>query len=149
MLDSAEKLVIMRNEQGVVIFDNAAHRELVGTSIVGVKPQEIIHENESYRLCLEKDKNLLQDEHLMFHKDKEFFEGIEYDTIREKMVYNGKKFIIATVCPSNTGLMDVTKDELTKCYTRSFLKYHLAPYDNRIVAFLDMNGFKAINDNYG
>lgn len=149
MLDSAEKLVIMRNEQGVVIFDNAAHRELVGTSIVGVKPQEIIHENESYRLCLEKDKNLLQDEHLMFHKDKEFFEGIEYDTIREKMVYNGKKFIIATVCPSNTGLMDVTKDELTKCYTRSFLKYHLASYDNRIVAFLDMNGFKAINDNYG
>ncbi|WP_081635144.1 GGDEF domain-containing protein [Vibrio jasicida] len=149
MLDSAEKLVIMRNEQGVVIFDNAAHRELVGTSIVGVKPQEIIHENESYRLCLEKDKNLLQDEHLMFHKDKEFFEGIEYDTIREKMVYNGKKFIIATVCPSNVGLVDVSKDELTKCYTRSFLKYHLGAYENRIVAFLDMNGFKAVNDAFG
>ncbi len=149
LIDSTEKLVIIRNEQGVVMYDNTAHRELVGTSIVGVDPQDIISENESYRLCLEKDKFILFDDELMFHKDKEFFDGVEYETIREKMVYNDKKFIITTVCPSNVGLMDVSKDELTKCYTRSFLKYQLSSYDDRIVAFLDMNGFKAVNDTYG
>ncbi|CAH1525718.1 Diguanylate cyclase [Vibrio jasicida] len=149
LIDSTEKLVIIRNEQGVVVYDNTAHRELVGGSIVGIDPQEIIQENESYRLCLEKDKHVLFDDELMFRKDKEYFDGIEYDTIREKMVYNDKKFIITTVCPSNVGLVDVSKDELTKCYTRSFLKYHLGAYENRIVAFLDMNGFKAVNDAFG
>ncbi|WP_114765532.1 GGDEF domain-containing protein [Vibrio rhodolitus] len=149
LIDSTEKLVIIRNEHGVVTYDNAAHRELVGTSIVGIDPQDIISENESYRLCLEKDKYILIDDDLMFHKDKEFFDGVEYDTIREKMIYNDKKFIITTVCPSNVGLMDVSKDELTKCYTRSFLKYQLNSYEDRIVAFLDMNGFKAVNDTFG
>ncbi|OLQ94433.1 diguanylate cyclase [Vibrio ponticus] len=149
LIDATEKLVIMRNQDGVAVYDNLAHQELVGASIVGTAPQDIIAENAAYEICLKKDQIVLEDDSLMFHKDTEFFDGVGYETIREKMVYNDNKFVITSICPSDSGLMDVSRDELTHCYTRSFLKYHLDSYQGRTVAFLDMNGFKAINDRFG
>ncbi len=149
LVDSTEKLVVFRNDEGVVIYDNTAHREFVGSSIIGLNPQDLVEENEHYRICLKKDKKLLYDKELMFIQETEEFDGTQYDTIREKMVYNNKDFIITTICPSNVGLVDSHKDELTKCYSRSFIKYHLTSYNEQIVAFIDLNGFKLINDTKG
>ncbi|MFI3247408.1 MAG: GGDEF domain-containing protein [Ferrimonas sp.] len=149
LIDCTEKLVIFRNDEGVVIYDNAAHRTLIGGSIIGVDTKTLTDGNKDYEVCLAKDKKLLDNDNLMFIQESENFDGVMYDTIREKMSYNNKSFIRTIVCPSNLGLGDTHKDELTQCNSRAYLKYHLTAFDEHMVAFIDLNGFKLINDTKG
>lgn len=149
LFNSTEKIVILRNENGVVVYDNAAHQKISGGSLVGTDPKELITNNEAYANCIEKDLSLLKDPNKLFYKGKEKFEGIEFTTIREKIIYNSKPFIMTTISELHSSLIDASMDELTKCYNRSYLKTKFGCYERKVVAFLDMNGFKLVNDQYG
>ncbi|MGL5047343.1 MAG: EAL domain-containing protein [Shewanella sp.] len=112
LFDSTERLMVIRNQEGTVIYDNAAHRSVVGGSIIGIDAKKVAEENESYKVCLVKDQKLRNNEKIMFSKNSEIFDGKEYDTLREKMFFNNNHFVITTVREANSGLLDVQNDEL-------------------------------------
>ena len=149
LIDTTDKLVIMRNDEGTVIYDNEAHRSYIGKSLVGIPANEIVDTYEGYQTCIDADKQILENPDLSFQKSFEIFDGIKYETIREKMNFNGRTFIITTICQVESGLIDVSYDELTGCYDRAFLRMSENTFVNRVVAFIDLNGFKAINDRFG
>ena len=149
LIDTTDKLVIMRNDEGTVIYDNDAHRNYIGKSLVGIPSSEIIAKYEAYQTCIDADKLILDNPDLSFQKSFEIFDGIKYETIREKMNFNNRTFIITTICPVESGLMESGYDELTGCYDRSFLRTSENSFSNRVVAFLDLNGFKTVNDEFG
>lgn len=150
LIDSNEKLVIIRNSNGVVIYDNKAHQHVLGdTTLVGIKPKDIIESSPDYQLCIDQDRQLIFNENALYHIDEEDFNGDKYHTIREKLTYNNRHFVITNVCPYNKGLTNITKDNLTGCQTREFLNQDLGLYNNCLLAFLDLNGFKKVNDSFG
>ncbi|RJX75570.1 diguanylate cyclase [Vibrio sinensis] len=149
LFNSTEKLVVLRNEYGVVVYDNTAHQKVVGRTLVGIDPKELIEINDTYFNCIKQDQYLLQDDQRLFHKSKEIFDDVEFTTIREKIIYNGNPFVMTTISEVNASSLDVSRDELTKCYNRSYLNTKFGCCENKVIAFLDMNGFKAINDQYG
>lgn len=149
LIDSTDKLVIMRNDEGTVIYDNDAHRKYIGKSLVGIPSSEIIAKYEAYQTCIDSDKIILDNPDLSFQKSFEIFDGIRYETIREKMNFNNRTFIITTICPVESGIMDSCYDKLTGCYDRSFLSTSENSFSNRVVAFIDLNGFKTVNDEFG
>lgn len=149
LIDATNKLVVMRNEKGVVIYDNSAHRTFTNGSIVGIAPEQIISQYEMYSTCIDKDQYVLNDEKILFHKSIEEFQGVKYETIREKMTHNDKHFVMTTICPIDSGLIEFCRDELTQCYNRTIFKSTSQYYHGNIVAFIDLNGFKAINDKHG
>ena len=149
MLESSEKLVIIRNNSGVVIYENKAHKNLAGHALFGLNPQSIIASSADYQTCLEQDSRLIMNNDALYHIDEEEFGGDKYHTIREKVFYNNRIFIITNICPIDKSFNNITKDKLTGCHTREFLHQNLNMYNNCLLAFADLNGFKAINDNYG
>lgn len=149
LIENADKFIVMRNDNGVVVFDNREHQRLTGGSIVGKPAQSVIDLNENYRICIDKDRRLLSLDKVNFIRDIEMFDGLEYETIREKLIYNNRKFIITTIQPLDVTSSSLSKDELTGCFNRSYLKTNLISFTNKTVAFLDLDGFKKINDVLG
>ncbi|MFI3246620.1 MAG: EAL domain-containing protein, partial [Ferrimonas sp.] len=150
LFDSTSKVIVFRNEEGIVTYDNQAHQDARGYSTLGLNPKRMVAKDPAYELFLKLDKKLLDDTSKLYMKNVEFYEGQKYDVLREKLSYNNRQFIAVTTSSVADGLAyGKEKDDLTKCYTRSFIKTHVNSYDGRLVAFLDMNGFKKINDTFG
>lgn len=104
LISSAEEIVIIRNSEGVVIYDNEAHQKLIGKSLVGISPHKIVEKNNDYSFYLEKDRQLLQDKNTKVKKNNEFFKGVEYKIVREKIIYNNRSFVITTVTSLENGV---------------------------------------------
>ncbi len=149
LIESSDKIVVVRNDKGVAIYENDAHKLFTGMSIVGIAPEKLLKLNPNYKICLDKDKSLLINESVTFNEDKEIYFGVEYLSIREKINFNGAKFVISTITPMLSCLSDACCDELTGCYSRSFLSYSIMSFSDYSLIFLDLDGFKMVNDTYG
>ncbi|MGL5336657.1 MAG: EAL domain-containing protein [Enterovibrio sp.] len=149
LIDSTEKLVIIRNRKGVVIYDNMAHKALVGGSLVGIDPKEIIKNNKDYSICIEKDMLLISEPEVMFYIDEEMFGGETYQTIREKLIYNDEIFILTNICKSSKSLDSVSKDKLTGCYAREYLKNDFSYYQDSLLSYISLRDLKVIDDKLG
>ncbi|WP_434999546.1 GGDEF domain-containing protein [Vibrio scophthalmi] len=145
----AENSIVMRNDEGVVVFDNLEHQRLTGGSIVGKTVESVIKLNENYKICIEKDKYLLSLSEVNFFRDIEVFDGIEYETVREKLLYNDRNFIVTTIRPLDVRSSNLNVDELTGCFTRSYFRTNLTSFSNKTIAFIDLDGFKKVNDILG
>ncbi len=106
LFNSTKKLIVIRNEHGVVVFDNIAHQKAFNGSLVGLIPDYIVEKIPQYANCITKDQELIKDAKVLFHKDFEEFGSETYETIREKMSFNDQTFIMTTVSQINTGIMD-------------------------------------------
>ncbi|MGL4380933.1 MAG: GGDEF domain-containing protein [Vibrio sp.] len=147
MMENSNKLFIIRNEQGVVIYENVKHKETIGFSLYQKSPNEIVKLIPDYKKCLDDDKILTRSDQDFMIQD-EIFNGNSYITCRQRIKHNNNTFIMTTINSQENSLI-YSKDKLTDCYTRDLFSNHIElekSYQNCVIAYIDLNGFKAIND---
>ncbi|MDD9157421.1 GGDEF domain-containing protein [Aliivibrio sp. S4TY2] len=149
VLKNSERIFALRNSDGVVLFENKSHENFFGRSLIGVPVKDVISIVPDYSLCIDDDKHLLNSAE-MFSVKKEIVNNQLYFTIRQKVLLENKVYISVTVYEENKGLF-IGKDNLTGCRSRDCIKGIEKSffYENKVLAFIDLNGFKKINDGYG
>lgn len=103
----------------------------------------------SYKHCISDDNHLLNSKD-NYSIEKELFYNVNYLTIRQKVSFNHDTFIFTTIYEESEGSF-LNKDPLTSYLLRDSIKNEDNSffYNGKIIAFLDLNGFKVINDNHG
>ncbi|MGL5429936.1 MAG: GGDEF domain-containing protein [Vibrio sp.] len=150
MINNSDKLFVIRDEQGMVIYENLKHKDFIGISLLQKNPIDLIENIPDYKKCLDND-NILIKSHQCFMIKDEIFNDKLYITCRQKITHNNKAFILTTVNSHENSIV-YQKDTLTNCYTRDLIKNiktldHL--HKKLIIAYIDLDGFKLINDIYG
>ncbi|HAS6025788.1 TPA: diguanylate cyclase [Vibrio vulnificus] len=150
LMNVSEKMLVIRNEFGKVIYENNMHREFIGFDSSHKSVSEVIKLIPDYAKCLKDDEVLINSDQ-DFLITEENFNDNTYITCRQKIKFGGKSFIMTTINIKKSGSMYIM-DDLTGCYTKEFLKNNFeinGRYKNCLIAFIDLNGFKLINDRYG
>lgn len=149
IVNNSERMMVIRDNEGVVIYENKKHEQFFGRSLVGLKKESVIDIFKDYGLCLVDDALLLNSRDY-FSVKKELFNNASYFTIRQKVSFNNELFVLVTVYEEKRGFF-VNKDPLTGCDTRDCIAQIKKGglYSEKIVAFLDLNGFKNVNDTLG
>lgn len=149
IINNSDKMVVIRNSNGVVLFENKKHEDFFGRSLVGLSKDDVIAQCPDYKLCILDDVLLLNSKE-MFSVKKEIVNNDTYFTIRQKVSFNKDIYILVTVYEESKGIF-ISKDPLTGCMNRDMLKTinNNKFYNNKVIAFIDLNGFKKINDNLG
>lgn len=149
IIDSSSNLVVIRNASGRVIYDNQAHQDLMGMSLVGLNPEDITQIFPDYERCLIDDKELISSTQF-FSIKRECFDKDNYKVIRQKSRQNDQCFVIVSIYKEEHG-GSYSTDTLTGCMLRDYLTRSdiKMKFRDKVVAFIDLNGFKFINDSKG
>ncbi|HDZ5414930.1 TPA: GGDEF domain-containing protein [Vibrio harveyi] len=149
IMDSSPNLVVIRNCSGVTVYENKAHKKFLQFDTQGVDPESIIERIPDYKKCIIDDLELINSGNY-FSINKEIFYEKEFRVIRQKSYHNGRCFIITTIYEEELGF-NFHYDELTGCLGRSYLnkQSNNIRFKGNAIAFLDLNGFKAVNDTFG
>ncbi|HAS8263906.1 TPA: GGDEF domain-containing protein [Vibrio vulnificus] len=150
LINISDKMLVIRNEFGEVIYENNMHREFIGFDSSRKSVSEVIKLIPDYAKCL-KDDEILINSGQSFLITEEYFNDNTYMTCRQKINFGDKVFIMTSINIKKNGSIHVM-DALTDCYTKEFLKNNFemnGRYKNCLIAFIDLNGFKLINDKYG
>ena len=149
ILKNSDKMFALRNSDGVVLFENNNHEKFFGRSLVGLPFKDVVDILPDYSYCIDDDRNLLNSPE-MFSVKKELVNYKLYFTIRQKITFEKHTFIAVTVYEESKGLY-ISRDPLTGCLSRDSINSieKSVFYEDKVVAFIDLNGFKLINDNLG
>ncbi len=150
LLNDCDNFIIIRDSDGVAIYNNQNHINYMGADFVGIPPEQLYDAYAGYQPCIDLDSKLLNSNSNFLISNESVSTGSEiqsFQTFRQKIQYIGKFFIVCTVYrDSNT--LTMRKDSLTGLYSREILlTEYIKKYSNLI--FIDLNGFKKINDELG
>lgn len=149
MLNNADCLVIIRDINGKTVFNNKKHISFYQLDFVGLSIKNIQNIVPDYSACLQSDQELINSDNLVLSKEEHFtINGYTktYITQRNKIQCGSNLFVMTSVYDKDEAQIEYI-DSLTSCYTRDKLSPKLN--DFQFVAFIDLNDFKSINDNYG
>ncbi|WP_305461805.1 bifunctional diguanylate cyclase/phosphodiesterase [Photobacterium leiognathi] len=149
MINNAECMVIIRDINGEVIFNNKKHIQFYGFDLVGHSIDEIKETLPGYDACLQADLELIESDNIVLSKEEVVLingEEKTFVTQRNKVICGDNLFVMTSVYDKDDAKVEKI-DSLTSCYTRDHLSDDLNDY--QYVAFIDLNNFKYINDNYG
>ncbi|PHZ60666.1 hypothetical protein CRG86_006945 [Photobacterium leiognathi] len=149
MINNAECMVIIRDINGEVIFNNKKHIQFYGFDLVGHSIDEIKETLPGYDACLQADLELIESDNIVLSKEEVVLingEEKTFVTQRNKVICGDNLFVMTSVYDKDDAKVEKI-DSLTSCYTRDHLSNDLNDY--QYVAFIDLNNFKYINDNYG
>ncbi|WIH21721.1 bifunctional diguanylate cyclase/phosphodiesterase [Photobacterium damselae] len=150
LIKDCESFIIIRDTKGTAIYNNENHINYMRKDFVGIPVSEIYKQYPDYPYCIELDNKLLcsNSNFLVSNESVCVDHNIEcFQTFRQKIQYFDQTFIICTVYRDNNTLT-MRRDALTGLYSREILSTPYANNYNRLI-FIDLNGFKAINDKYG
>ena len=147
VIESSEKFIVIRNNEGVVVYENVRHREFFGMALTGEDPLNIIDIYPDYANCLQDDNDLIHSNRFFSITNERFNND---KVIRQKSYHNENFFIVTTIYKEEDG-SHYNYDDLTGCFLRDYLNRVDVKnkFNNKVVAFLDLNGFKKINDSMG
>lgn len=149
-LNCASRLVIIRDSEGNALFNNQAHIDFMQVDLVGLPLNKIFEQFEQYKGCIAIDKNLIESKsNFLAVRESVDFDGKikSYYTFRQKINHYGKILII-TIVYDEDDRDSFPRDALTDCFDRTILNsYYMNNFN--MVAFIDMDGFKKINDKFG
>ena len=140
--------VVIRDKDGNVVFNNEHFINFIGIDLVGIPVDEVCEKITDYRSCLSVDNELLSSDSCFMMADEIIETKNDSElvhTYRQKVSHFGQHFIICSVY----GAIDsIVVDPLTNCYQKNYLS---STYMNqyKILVFIDLDGFKEINDNLG
>ncbi|WP_318485009.1 bifunctional diguanylate cyclase/phosphodiesterase [Photobacterium leiognathi] len=149
MINNAECMVVIRDINGEAIFNNKKHIQFYGFDLVGHSIDEIKETLPGYDACLQADRELIDSDNIVLSKEEVVFingEEKTFVTQRNKIICGDNLFVMTSVYDKDDAKVEKI-DSLTSCYTRDHLSDDLNDY--QYVAFIDLNNFKYINDNYG
>lgn len=115
VISNNTRMMVIRNSQGVVIFENKKHEAFFGQSIVGMSLEKVLSIFPDYKNCI-YDDSLLINSNNNYSMEKEFFFNINYFTIRQKVNFNNETFIFTTVYEESEGAFS-NKDNSKGCPT--------------------------------
>ncbi|PSU58796.1 GGDEF domain-containing protein [Photobacterium phosphoreum] len=140
--------VIIRDKEGNAIFNNEHFVNYIGIDLVDVSVEEACEQITDYRTCLNIDNELLLGDSCFMMSDEviETKNGSELVHIyRQKVSHFDQYFIICSVYEAADTII---VDELTTCYQKNYL-YSTYMNQYKILVFIDLDGFKDINDSFG
>ncbi|WP_318464806.1 bifunctional diguanylate cyclase/phosphodiesterase [Photobacterium leiognathi] len=149
MINNAECMVVIRDTNGEAIFNNKKHIQFYGFNLVGHSIDEIKETLPGYDACLQADRELIDSDNIVLSKEEVVLingEEKTFVTQRNKIICGDNLFVMTSVYDKDDAKVEKI-DSLTSCYTRDHLSDDLNDY--QYVAFIDLNNFKYINDNYG
>lgn len=149
IMNNNERMIVIRCSNGIVIYENKQHEDFFGKSSVGRKIIELVEQYPDYVRCVNDDRYLINSDDFYSVK-KEVVNDELYFTIRQKINLNNEFFVITTIYEEKRGVF-INKDTLTNCLLRDSIERFKksGTYNDKVIAFLDVNGFKLINDNHG
>lgn len=143
-------LFILRDENGIAIYNNKKHIDYLGCDLVAMPINEVLARFPDYQTCLQLDQQLInkKSDILMSNETVEV-DSItkQFHTYRQKIKYFNKTFIMTFVYEDDQDIQS-SIDPLTGCFTRTKLEQIDTSTYNTMV-FIDLDGFKNINDQYG
>ena len=143
-------LFILRDEHGVTIYNNKKHSDYLGCDLVGMSVPDVLQRFPDYQTCLQLDQQLLNNKSDILMSDETVEVGsstMHFHTYRQKIKYFDKSFVMVFVYEDKQDVQ-APIDSLTGCFTRAKLN-HIDINAYNTIVFLDLDGFKNINDQYG
>ncbi len=143
-------LFILRDEQGVAIYNNKKHVDYLECDLVGMPADDVLARFPDYQMCLQLDQQLLNNDSDILMSNETVEVGSQtthFHTYRQKIKYFDKTFIMIFVY-EDTQDTQTSIDPLTGCFTKSKLeRLDINTYNSLV--FIDLDGFKNINDKLG
>ncbi|MCG9777689.1 GGDEF domain-containing protein [Photobacterium damselae] len=149
MLNNADCMVVIRDVDGNTVFNNKKHIHFLGIDLVGRSVDSILEIIPDYKECLLSDLELMNSGNIVLSKEENFSRNgqeLAFITQRHKIACGDNFFVMTCIYDKNEARIEYV-DSLTSCFTRDHLSSKLDSY--QYVAFIDLNNFKLINDNYG
>lgn len=143
-------LFILRDEHGVAIYNNKKHIDYLGCDLIGMPVQEVLARFPDYQTCLQLDQQLLNksSDILISNETVEVdSQTTHFHTYRQKIQYFNNTFIVIFIYEDDSA-DKISIDSLTSCFTKEKLDHINMDAYNTMV-FIDLDGFKNINDKYG
>ncbi len=148
LISTCDAFVIIRDHQGNTIYNNQKHIDYLNMDLVNVPVDEVCRIFPDYRTCLALDQELLNGDSCFITSNEtvETASGNQsFHTYRQKLTHFGKDFVICSVYEDN-GKISI--DNLTGCFQKHYLESSYVKDHQRLV-FIDLDGFKLINDSHG
>ncbi|KPA51864.1 hypothetical protein VT25_17375 [Photobacterium leiognathi subsp. mandapamensis] len=149
IINNADCMVVIRDINGNVIFNNKKHIEFCNLDLVGLSAEDVKQKLPAYDNCLNADLELINSDNIVLSKEEVvIIDGVEktFVTQRNKVICGESVFVVTNVYDKSETKFEKI-DSLTSCLTRDHLSDNLNNYQH--IAFVDLNNFKSINDNYG
>lgn len=148
LINTSDALVIVRNSEGDAIYNNEKLINYLGVNLVNYSVAEVCAQFPDYRTCIDLDKELLNSDTCFIVSNETVDTGNGkqcFHTYRQKIIHFNQLYIICSIYDANDS---INIDTLTACYQKSYLE---SPYAKayQILVFIDLDGFKLINDIYG
>ncbi|WP_412179822.1 hypothetical protein [Vibrio fortis] len=70
IIKNSDNMFVLRNSEGVVLFENKNHENFFGRSLNGLTVQDVVSIMPDYQLCIEDDKHLLDSNEMFSVKKK-------------------------------------------------------------------------------
>ncbi len=149
IMNNNERMVVARDNTGTVVYENEAHKQFFGMDTIGIPKDELIQRYPYYEKCLEIDKSFMSSSEFFFVSN-ENVGNTKYIAIRQKSFINDKCVVFNTINEEKKGVISCL-DPLTGCYLREHLRtlQSMSKYANKVIVYLDLDGFKSINDTLG
>ncbi|WP_318460921.1 GGDEF domain-containing protein [Photobacterium leiognathi] len=148
LIRTCDAFVIIRDNKGNAIYNNEQHINYLNMDLVNVPVEEVCRVFPDYRTCLALDQELLNGNScfIMSNETVETENGTSFfHTYRQKLTHFGQDFVICSVYKDENR---ISVDKLTGCFNKEYLESSEVK-DHQKMVFVDLDGFKPINDHYG
>ncbi len=148
LIRTCDAFVIIRDNKGNAIYNNEQHINYLNMDLVNVPVEEVCRVFPDYRTCLALDQELLNGNScfIMSNETVETESGTSFfHTYRQKLTHFGQDFVICSVYKDENR---ISVDKLTGCFNKEYLESSEVK-DHQKMVFVDLDGFKPINDHYG
>ncbi|PSW44437.1 GGDEF domain-containing protein [Photobacterium leiognathi subsp. mandapamensis] len=148
LIRTCDAFVIICDNKGNAIYNNEQHINYLNMDLVNVPVEEVCRVFPDYRTCLALDQELLNGNScfIMSNETVETENGTSFfHTYRQKLTHFGQDFVICSVYKDENR---ISVDKLTGCFNKEYLESNEVK-DHQKMVFVDLDGFKPINDHYG
>ncbi|MFV8413638.1 EAL domain-containing protein [Vibrio owensii] len=96
LVSSSDRCFSVRNNKGVILYQNKENEELFGADVIGLKPSEMKSRYPGYSVFLDQDQKLLSNGEEVVPVTIDVFMGNRFESIRDVLVFNDAKFIVTS-----------------------------------------------------
>lgn len=96
LVSSSDRCFSVRNDKGVILYQNKENENLFGSDVIGLKPCEMKARYPGYSVFLEHDQKLISNSEEAVPVSSDVFLGERFESIRDVLVFNDTKFIVTS-----------------------------------------------------
>ncbi|MGL5430839.1 MAG: EAL domain-containing protein [Vibrio sp.] len=144
LFELSEKLIVLKDEQGNILYHNKAHRKVMNTNLLEINNKHLLSMCSNFKECQTEDALFLENKQDLQTNDTTFC-GVNYIISRYKLELNNKRFILSFIVKKDNSKI-ISVDPCTGYLLRhdysSYISYNT-------LAFIDLDNLKFYNDTVG